>query len=108
MPRCPDYDIYVTGNEGTTFQGGCGNDPYDTGCCIATSDTAIECYICPDSKSFATNNTFFCQGEYTTLTGLNTELDKFADFLDEFGHFTWHLSSSTVSRSTVNPKIMVL
>ena len=87
MPRCPDYDIYVTGNEGTTFQGGCGNDPYDTGCCVATSDTAIECYTCPDIKSLATNETFFCQGEYTTLSGLNTELDKFAHFLDEFGHF---------------------
>jgi hypothetical protein len=90
MPRCPQYDVYVTGNEGATFQGGCGWDPYDTGCCIETSAVDMACFGCtnePGSFPQVSNETFFCQGEYKTETGLNTELDKFADWLDEFGHF---------------------
>ena len=87
QPRCPMYDIYVTGNEGATFQAGCGFDPYDTGCCIPTSATAIQCYRCDKALSLKSNSTFFCQGTYTTITGLNTEKDKFAQFLDIFGNF---------------------
>ena len=87
QPRCPQYDIYVTGNEGATFQAGCGFDPFDTGCCVADSDTAVTCYSCADNIKYTTNNTFFCQGTYTPLSGLFVEEDKFADYMDEFGNF---------------------
>jgi hypothetical protein len=35
QPRCPQFDAYVTGNDGKSFQAGCGYDPIDTGKCGA-------------------------------------------------------------------------
>ena len=87
QPRCPQYDIYVTGNEGATYQSGCGFDPYDTGCCVETSASGMECYACAQSKQTISNSTFFCRGDYYTVIGLKTELDKFRDWLDIFGNF---------------------
>eukprot|EP00606_Chrysophyceae_sp_TOSAG23-5_P000871 GSChrysophyteH2.ASY1.ANO1.62.1 assembled CDS len=87
LPRCPQYDIYVTGNEGATYQGGCGFDPYDTGCCIETSLTNIECYRCHPERVSYDDSKFFCKGDYERLVGLNSEKEKFKDFLDIFGNF---------------------
>lgn len=82
LPRCPMYDIYVTGNDGKSWQTGCGWDPYDTGCCIRGEGTAITCYKCEDSIEVRSNHTFYCAGDYTVLTGFTTETQKFAEFLD--------------------------
>lgn len=70
QPRCPQYNVYVTGNEGITFQGGCGFDPYDTGCCVdsATYADRVDCYYCPFARRRETNNTFFCHGDYDKIT----------------------------------------
>lgn len=94
QPRCPQYDYYVTGNDGATYQGGCGYDPYDTGCCMDLSDTNIECYSCPSLKRIYNNQTYYCDFydedtglDYEVVPGLKTELDKFAAFLDENNHF---------------------
>jgi hypothetical protein len=48
QPRCPQFDAYVTGNDGKSFQAGCGYDPIDTGKWIRRSgvDSARACYNC--------------------------------------------------------------
>ena len=91
LPRCPQYDLYVIGNEGKTFQTGCGYDPLDTGCCLfgnwATHE--VECYKCTKQsgiggESVYTNNTFFCRGNFITVTGTKSEKTsgKFLSYLD--------------------------
>jgi len=71
QPRCPQYDVYVVGNEGATFQGGCGWDPYDTGCCEEASVIGfVNCYVCPPALRRESNNTFFCHGDVETHLGI--------------------------------------
>ena len=78
QPRCPQYNVYVTGNEGATFQSGCGYDHYDTGCC---EDDPVQlgfviCYVCPPSLRMVTNNTFFCHGEYIEKRAQASDLES--------------------------------
>jgi len=82
LPRCPQYDNTVVTNDGTTFQTGCGYDPYDTGCCIRYANNIVKCFSCPSSGISITNNTFTCSVPYSTLIGYSTETDKFRNFLD--------------------------
>ena len=49
--------------------------------------TGMECYACAEAKQTISNSTFFCRGDYFTVIGLKTELDKFRDWLDIFGNF---------------------
>lgn len=87
LPRCPQFDEYVTGNDGKSFQTGCGWDPYDTGCCREFENTVIICYKCDDDLKIERDGTFYCNGPFTELIGTTTEKDKFTEFLDEFGNF---------------------
>jgi hypothetical protein len=74
QPRCPQFNNYVTGNDGNSFQTGCGYDPYDTGCCIDSLDDPIlakrniQCYKCADSDRVLKDNTFYCKTN-STLVG---------------------------------------
>ena len=77
LPRCPQYDVIVSGNDGTSYQSGCGYDPYDTGCCIVNTDTTVDCYRCPAGQIHISNNTWQCLGSYSILTGYITERDLF-------------------------------
>lgn len=83
LPRCPMYNLYVTGNEGKTWQTGCGWDPFDTGCCIKGDGAEVTCYSCADNIKFYDNNTFYCAGSITETKGFTTETEKFANFLDD-------------------------
>lgn len=87
LPRCPQFDVYLTGNDGKTWQAGCGWDPYDTGCCIEGPNNAITCYKCNSDIVMTTNHTFFCAGDFTTTTGTKMEKDKFGAFLDSNRNF---------------------
>lgn len=87
LPRCPEYDYLVTCNDGSSFQGGCGYDPLDTGCCLSFPDTVMKCYSCDSGLVRVDNHTFYCNGEMTTLTGYDSETDKFSAFLDSNGHY---------------------
>ena len=90
QPRCPMYDEYVSGNEGASFQGGCGFDPFDTGCCNSLSETEIECYKCPASIAAISNSTFFCMGDFIATRGQKSgDKEKFGllGFLDIFGNY---------------------
>ena len=65
QPRCPQFDVYNTGNEGLTYQAGCGWDPYDSGCCVDDPNTIgnVICFKCPDINRVRTNHTYFCSAE---------------------------------------------
>lgn len=71
LPRCPKYDYFVTGNDGTSFQSGCGFDPYDTGCCTQSDVNNVECYNCNDGGRTVSNDTFTCN---TVLSGENYQI----------------------------------
>ena len=64
QPRCPQFNNYVTGNDGLSFQTGCGYDPFDTGCCIDSlndpnpSKQRIQCYKCDEAEKVIIDNTF--------------------------------------------------
>ena len=95
-PRCPQYDYFVTGNEGVSFQTGCGYDPYDTGCCIpdALDTLYVTCYYCLPQDKILTNHTYECAGSLQSIHILTTEmlspinitLPLYKQFLDVFGH----------------------
>jgi hypothetical protein len=102
QPRCPQFDEYVTGNEGASFQSGCGYDPFDTGCCICSDPNSactpqdavyMSCYVCNDGADSGsnqrqyTNNSFFCQGNPTVITGLATAFSIFVNFRDAWGNY---------------------
>lgn len=97
LPRCPQFDpdadpaldnIFVTSNDGQSFQTGCGFDPFDTGCCLFPNEQDVACYKCDSGIVHVTNHTFFCSGTpYPPLTGKQTDVDKFKSFLDKFGNF---------------------
>ena len=88
LPRCPQFDVYITGNDGKTFQTGCGWDPYDTGCCVIANDgVSITCYKCSSDIVMTSNHTFFCAGDYSKSIGTIVEKDKFAEYLDENRNF---------------------
>jgi len=104
MPRCPQFDAYVTGNDGTSFQSGCGFDPLDTGCCvprysnIQTND--IVCYFCPENLKLISENTFECTQYFKVpvknpdlpftpeyfKSGKSVETEKFKRFADSNGN----------------------
>ena len=68
QPRCPNYDLFVTSNDGKTFQSGCGFDPLDTGCCTVVDSQNIECRLCKDNAANVgnrqiDNSTFYCVNE---------------------------------------------
>ena len=45
--RCPEYDQMVTQNDGKSFQGGCGWDVLETGCCFKMSGSlSYRCFRC--------------------------------------------------------------
>lgn len=89
LPRCPQFDEYVTGNDGRTFQTGCGFDPFDTGCCITDGDGRITCYKCAEDRIFVTNNTYFCAVNFESELGQTNEVDKFAalGFTDQYNNY---------------------
>ena len=96
QPRCPQFDpstdatldnIFVTSNDGKSFQTGCGFDPFDTGCCIYTGPTAVVCFKCDNSIVQKSNSSFFCSGSYTVIPGSINEKERFKDFLDNFKNF---------------------
>ena len=96
LPRCPQFDpstdkslsnIFVTSNDGQSFQTGCGWDPFDTGCCVYLSDQDVVCYKCDSNIVQTSNETFFCGGSYTPLYGKRTDTDKFSAFLDPFKNY---------------------
>eukprot|EP00598_Pedospumella_elongata_P012679 CAMPEP_0185006192 /NCGR_PEP_ID=MMETSP1098-20130426/83933_1 /TAXON_ID=89044 /ORGANISM="Spumella elongata, Strain CCAP 955/1" /LENGTH=2045 /DNA_ID=CAMNT_0027534327 /DNA_START=353 /DNA_END=6490 /DNA_ORIENTATION=+ len=82
MPRCPQYNEYVTGNDGRSFQVGCGWDKYKTGCCdqpevdpvTGSLRNNVRCYRCPESRDVEVDNSFYCSVPYEandyTLSGI--------------------------------------
>ncbi|KAJ1436904.1 hypothetical protein B484DRAFT_416698 [Ochromonadaceae sp. CCMP2298] len=85
LPRCPQFDEYVTGNDGRSFQTGCGWDPLDTGCCIDSSDTFSNCYYCRPDNVRITNSTWFCTGGIETVSNLlKSDPDTFVDVIKGF------------------------
>ena len=96
LPRCPQFDpstdkllnnIFVTSNDGKSFQTGCGFDPYDSGCCELPDDQNAICYKCDNDIVHVSNNTFFCSGTYSTITGKQSDFDTFKAFLDPYNNF---------------------
>ena len=87
LPRCPDFDEYVTANDGRSFQTGCGFDPIDTGCCDYVEDAAqITCYRCPPSQirrviQDGVEVAIYCDGalQVNTDNRLNTDAFKTPD-----------------------------
>jgi len=81
QPRCPDFDLYVTGNDGRSWQSGCGWDPIDTGCCLFKpgSDVEMECYYCdPGQQRLAPDNSsFYCVGGMVAVTLFTTSPESF-------------------------------
>lgn len=78
-PRCPQYDVYVTGNEGGTFQAGCGYDPFDTGCCVVNGISA-DCFACNRAElgETITNETYLCwfpDDDQTNVITTSTQLE---------------------------------
>ena len=71
QPRCPQFDVYVTGNEATTFQAGCGWDPFDSGCCVEDPSVngGVFCFSCPPLSRVSTNNTYFCSATPDVFKG---------------------------------------
>lgn len=89
LPRCHDYDLLVTSNSGSSFQTGCGFDPFDTGCCIPLPEGRIVCMKCGEGLAQSENNTFFCRGGMQ-ITGpgyLTEKKTTFIHFLDQFYNF---------------------
>lgn len=63
LPRCPQFNQYVTANDGTSFQTGCGYDPYDTGCCEYENEGSSQnlvCYQCPTDDNVVGSNDYNC------------------------------------------------
>ncbi|RYH31100.1 hypothetical protein EON65_03370 [archaeon] len=87
LPRCPQFDEYLTGNDGKSFQSGCGWDPFDTGCCLEGENNDITCYKCDAGIQTYDNNTFYCAGEFTAETKKITEKDSLTQFLDPNRNF---------------------
>ncbi len=87
LPRCPQYDYPLTGNDGTTWQTGCGYDPFDTGCCVYQPGNRVECYKCSSDLVVANNDTYYCAGAFTVSSGYQTETDRFSAFLDSNNNF---------------------
>eukprot|EP00981_Chlorochromonas_danica_P005114 scaffold1035_cov192-Ochromonas_danica.AAC.9 len=99
LPRCPLYDIYLTGNNGKSFQTGCGWDPLDTGCCIRGSNNYITCYKCTGTSlggiannenaglPISSNHTFYCAGEVSSVTKQVSEWETLSEFLDSNKNF---------------------
>lgn len=88
LPRCPNYDLFVTGNEGVSFQSGCGYDPVDTGCCVYLSETRVRCYYCEEDDKMLDGNTFYCRESIQFIDGSTSEFTStFVDFLDQYLNF---------------------
>ena len=104
QPRCPQFDRKVTGNNGRSFQSGCGYDPLDTGCCMEPSpnpDNMITCLYCPREAIKMDNNTLFCtitsdcdsDPKVGCIQEQKSAVDSFTqadyDFIDESGNFKY-------------------
>lgn len=64
IPRCPQFDEYVTGNDGRSFQTGCGWDPFQSKCCDEPVGNEIKCYSCSSTANeFYLDNHYYCDGE---------------------------------------------
>lgn len=64
LPRCPQFDIYVTGNDGKSFQTGCGWDPFESRCCDDPIGNEIKCYSCTSTADeFYLDNSYYCDGD---------------------------------------------
>lgn len=50
--RCPEHDEMVTRNDGQSWQGGCGSDVLETGCCLVAGMPALpaayHCFRCEE------------------------------------------------------------
>jgi len=57
--RCPEYDKMVTQNDGKSWQGGCGWDALETGCCFEVDDITARyhCFRCENLLVSARNAT---------------------------------------------------
>lgn len=103
QPRCPQYDSYLTSNDGKSFQTGCGWDPFDTGCCVAGAEgtNEITCYKCTGTSlggvsnnenagvPYFTNSTFYCAGTISSITKSVLEKGTLKAFLDENQNFKY-------------------
>jgi hypothetical protein len=87
LPRCPQFDVEVTSNDGRTFQSGCGYDVLSTGCCFSYPNDDYDCYKCEVEYERKTPNTYYCTHAPTLTTGKGSELSKFAFFMDEDANF---------------------
>jgi hypothetical protein len=89
LPRCPQYNYPLSMNDGTSWQTGCGYDPFDTGCCNYLSDNRIECFRCPPNLIVAENKTYYCAGSFDRHVKQRTEKSYFKlyDFLDENNNY---------------------
>jgi hypothetical protein len=87
LPRCPIYDEFVTGNDGRSFQTGCGYDMWYSGCCLAFPENNYACYKCDGDYLKIDEHTIFCENEPTVLYGKGSEVVKFQDFLDDDSNF---------------------
>lgn len=96
LPRCPQFDIYVSGNDGTSFQSGCGFDPHDTGCCLLGYTSAktkfYTCFKCDNDPltrdiTVITDHTFFCAGSASKKTGDENAKEVLLQFLDKYQNF---------------------
>jgi hypothetical protein len=112
LPRCPQYNYPLTFNDGTTWQTGCGFDPFDTGsgimvmsvcyypfsvcigCCVkygksGGETTKARCYRCASESIVRDAYTYYCSAAYTILDDFQTNIDKFRQngFLDENNNF---------------------
>jgi DNA-binding beta-propeller fold protein YncE len=72
--RCPIYDAPVTGNDGRSFQTGCGWDPLETGCCEADPGGASwECTICDSNSAVTTAHNWTCNAAESVYTLTNAD-----------------------------------
>jgi len=62
--RCPEYDNMVTQNDGKSFQGGCGWDVLETGCCFEVDDGDSSAFVCLRCEEllFSAHNATCAQG----------------------------------------------
>jgi hypothetical protein len=88
LPRCPIFDVKVTGNDGKSWQSGCGYDPIDTGCCTVDDVTKkYECYKCENDYRVTTDHTYYCRRKSSPVLGYKSEYDKFSYWIDDDNEF---------------------
>jgi len=101
--RCPDYNQMVTQNDGRSFQGGCGWDILETGCCFEDNDTkSYRCFRCEELLVLPHNAT--CASEALEEWGFDSAAEvplAFRSF-GEIIHCGANLNPEVLNTSSTN------